>query len=181
MHPNHAPRELRRLGALDWRLDVVTTAPQLSPPGGGQTTGGTLIAAQGTRVRIYFAGPDLCGGQTQPISMTGGRIATTSGNPDDMALLVVGSPTVATSVTMRGNGAVVAAPSLEQAVVLTWYLEDAARIELQLRMAGLAEQAGVIAPDAAAQRAVGAGRIYERMWDYLTDGDAERAESGSLL
>ncbi len=87
----------------------------------------------------------------------------------------------AAAILMRGNGAVVAAPSLEQAVVLTWYLEDAARIELQLRMAGLAEQAGVIAPDAAAQRAVGAGRIYERMWDYLTDGDAERAESGSLL
>lgn len=68
-------------------------------------TGGTLIAAQGTRVRIYFAGPDLCGGQTNPISMTGGRIATTSGNPDDLALLVVGSATVPTTVTMRGNGA----------------------------------------------------------------------------
>jgi hypothetical protein len=69
-------------------------------------TGGTLIAAQGTRVRIYFAGPDLCGGETQPIYMTGGRIATTSGNPDDLALLVVGSGTVATTVEMRGNGAV---------------------------------------------------------------------------
>jgi len=69
-------------------------------------TGGTLIAAQGTRVRIYFAGPELCGGQTAPISMTGGRIATTSGDPDDLALLVVGSATVATTVTMRGNGAV---------------------------------------------------------------------------
>jgi hypothetical protein len=69
-------------------------------------TGGTLIAAQGTRVRIYFAGPDLCGGQTAPISMTGGRIAATSGNPDDLALLVVGSATISTTVNMRGNGAV---------------------------------------------------------------------------
>jgi hypothetical protein len=40
------------------------------------------------------------------LDMTGGRIATTSGNPDDLALLVVGSPTVATTVNMRGNGAV---------------------------------------------------------------------------
>ena len=87
----------------------------------------------------------------------------------------------AAAILMRGNGAVVAAPSLEQAVVLTWYLEDAARIELQLRMAGLAEPAGIVPPDAAAQRAVGAGRIYERMWDYLTDGDAERTDSASLL
>jgi hypothetical protein len=69
-------------------------------------TGGTLIAAQGTRVRIYFGGPEICGGQTTPIDMTGGRIATTSGNPDDLALLVVGSPTTATTVNMRGNGAV---------------------------------------------------------------------------
>lgn len=69
-------------------------------------TGGTLIAAQGTRVRIYFGGPELCGGQTVPIDMTGGRIATTSGNPDDLALLVVGSATVPTTVNMRGNGAV---------------------------------------------------------------------------
>ena len=69
-------------------------------------TGGTLIAAQGTRVRIYFAGPDLCNGETAPIEMTGGRIATTSGNPDDMALLVVGSATIATTVKLQGNGAV---------------------------------------------------------------------------
>ena len=69
-------------------------------------TGGTLIAAQGTRVRIYFAGPEQCNGQTTPIDMTGGRIATTSGNPDDLALLVVGSATTATTVNMRGNGAV---------------------------------------------------------------------------
>jgi hypothetical protein len=69
-------------------------------------TGGSLIAAQGAQVRIYFGAPEQCGGQTNPISMTGGRIATTSGNPDDMALLVVGSETVATTVTMRGNGAV---------------------------------------------------------------------------
>lgn len=69
-------------------------------------TGGTLIAAQGTRVRIYFGGPEQCGGETTPIEMTGGRIAATSGNPDDLALLVVGSATTATTVTMRGNGAV---------------------------------------------------------------------------
>lgn len=85
----------------------------------------------------------------------------------------------AAALLMRGNGAVVAAPTLEQAVVLTWYLEDAARIELHLRMAGLAEPSGVVAPEAAAQRAVGTGRIYERMWDYLTDGDPECAASGS--
>jgi HCOMODA/2-hydroxy-3-carboxy-muconic semialdehyde decarboxylase len=77
------------------------------------------------------------------------------------------------AVVMRGNGAVVAAPSLEQAVVLTWYLEDAARIELALHSAGLAAGAPLLSPQQAATRAVGTGRIYERMWEYLTAGDPE--------
>lgn len=76
-------------------------------------------------------------------------------------------------VVMRGNGAVIAAPTLEKALVLTWYLEDAARVELQVRSAGLAG-AGVALDDAeAALRATDAGRIFERMWDYLTAGDPE--------
>jgi len=79
------------------------------------------------------------------------------------------------AVVMRGNGAVVAADTLENAVVLTWYLEDAARIELQLRAAGLARDEDIIAPRDAGRRAVTAGRIFERMWDYLTAGDAEAA------
>lgn len=76
-------------------------------------------------------------------------------------------------VVMRGNGAVIAAPTLEKALVLTWYLEDAARVELQVRSAGLAG-AGVVLDEAeAALRATDAGRIFERMWDYLTAGDPE--------
>lgn len=77
------------------------------------------------------------------------------------------------AVVMRGNGAVVAAESLEKATVLTWYLEDAARIELQLRSAGLASNDGVLAHQAATQRATSAGRIFERMWEYLVAGDIE--------
>lgn len=76
-------------------------------------------------------------------------------------------------VVMRGNGAVIAAPTLEKALVLTWYLEDAARVELQVRSAGLAASAAVLDEAEAGQRATDAGRIFERMWDYLTAGDPE--------
>ncbi len=78
----------------------------------------------------------------------------------------------APAVVMRGNGAVVAGANIEQAVVLTWYLEDAARIELQLRAAGLAG-GPVLSQEEAAARATGAGRIFERMWEYLCAGDPE--------
>lgn len=78
---------------------------------------------------------------------------------------------------MRGNGAVTAGQSLEEAVVLAWYLEDACRIELAALSAGLGD-APTITPQAAALRATRAGLIFERMWDYLTAGDPERIAAG---
>lgn len=76
------------------------------------------------------------------------------------------------AILMRGNGAVVAGGSIEEAVVLTWYLEDMARVDLAGRAAGLSDAP---APDAAActARATWAGAIRERMWDYLTVDDPE--------
>lgn len=32
VHPNHAPRELRRLGATNWQLSVISFSPTLEPP-----------------------------------------------------------------------------------------------------------------------------------------------------
>ncbi len=78
------------------------------------------------------------------------------------------------AIVMRGNGSVVAAESLAHAVVLTWYLEDAARIELELLKCGLADTTAPIDDAAAEMRAVWSGGIVERMWDYLTAGDPER-------
>jgi HCOMODA/2-hydroxy-3-carboxy-muconic semialdehyde decarboxylase len=76
-------------------------------------------------------------------------------------------------ILMRGNGAVVGAESLERAVVLTWYLEDACRLELEALRCGLADNAPTLSHDEALARATDKGRIYERMWDYLTEGDPE--------
>ncbi|MGY2292477.1 class II aldolase/adducin family protein [Pseudomonas sp. SDO528_S397] len=79
----------------------------------------------------------------------------------------------AQALVMRGNGAIVVAGSLVEALTLNFYLEDAARIELQLLAAGLADRAPLLSLDEATQRATSSGRIFERMWDYLTAGDAE--------
>jgi HCOMODA/2-hydroxy-3-carboxy-muconic semialdehyde decarboxylase len=74
-------------------------------------------------------------------------------------------------ILMRGNGAVVAGESLEQAVVLTWYLEDMCRIELDCLAAGSEDP--VLTAEEAAARAIWSGGILERMWAWLTDGDPE--------
>lgn len=81
------------------------------------------------------------------------------------------------AVVMRGNGVVTAGASLEEAVVFTWYLEDAARVELDVLAADGGRGGGggeaVFSAEEATLRAVGTGRIYERMWEYLTHGDPE--------
>ncbi|MGF2530377.1 class II aldolase/adducin family protein, partial [Ralstonia pseudosolanacearum] len=79
-----------------------------------------------------------------------------------------------TAVVMRGNGTVVVADSLAKAVVLTWYLEDAARLELAVLGAGLEPEATMLSETECSRRATSAGLIFERMWDHLTAGDPER-------
>jgi len=96
---------------------------------------------------------------------------------DEQAKGVAAAMAGAAAIVMRGNGAVVAAEDLQTAVGLTWYLEDAARIELQLRGAGLAFDTGVLTPDQASRRATRSGRIFERMWQYLGAGDPEWFEA----
>lgn len=76
-------------------------------------------------------------------------------------------------ILMRGNGVVTAGASLEEAVVLAWYLEDAARIELDALTACRADAGPYLSKDEAGARATWDGRIRERMCDYLTAGDPE--------
>ncbi len=77
----------------------------------------------------------------------------------------------ARAIVMRGNGAVLAGDSLEAAVVLAWYLEDAARVELEALSTGIEPIRFSDAQSAA--RATWNGRLLERMWDYLVHGDPE--------
>jgi HCOMODA/2-hydroxy-3-carboxy-muconic semialdehyde decarboxylase len=79
----------------------------------------------------------------------------------------------ARALIMRGNGAITAGESLEAAVVFAYFLDEAARVELTVRMAGELGTAPVLSPDECAKRAVTAGGIYERMWSFLTYGDPE--------
>ena len=92
---------------------------------------------------------------------------------EEQAAGVVDALGDAPAVVMRGNGSVVCGPSLEAAVVLTWYLEDAARIDLALLGAGLDSPDARLTEREAAARATLAGGIFERMWAWLTHGDDE--------
>jgi len=80
----------------------------------------------------------------------------------------------ARAIVMRGNGAVCVGPTIEESVVMAFYLEESAITELAV-MANNSDATSVTFTDDQVKiRATGSGRIYERMWDYLTAGDPEK-------
>ncbi len=79
----------------------------------------------------------------------------------------------ARAIVMRGNGVILTGETVEESIVMAFYLEEAARTELAvLAIGGNAESVEIPLEEASA-RAATTGRIFERMWDYLTDGDPE--------
>ncbi len=77
------------------------------------------------------------------------------------------------AVVMRANGAVVVGETMIEAVALSWFLEEAARIEVGLIQMGEDGEHTLLNPDETKARQVTAGRVYERMWEYMTHGDPE--------
>lgn len=77
------------------------------------------------------------------------------------------------AIVMRANGAVVAGGSLVEAVALSWFLEEAARVEVGLMQMGQDGDHTLLTGEEILARQVTAGRVYERMWDYLAFGDPE--------
>lgn len=79
----------------------------------------------------------------------------------------------ARAIVMRGNGCVLTGATVEEAIVMAFFLEEAAKTELAVMASGHEEASIVYSSEQAAARAVSSGRIFERMWDYLTNGDPE--------
>lgn len=77
------------------------------------------------------------------------------------------------AIVMRANGAVVVGAGLIEAVALSWFLEEAARVEVGLMQMGQDGDHTLLSAEETVARQVVAGRVYERMWEYLTFGDVE--------
>lgn len=78
------------------------------------------------------------------------------------------------AIVLRGNGAVTVGPTIEEATVLCWFLEDSARVEVDLRqMAGSDGSLTELSSTEAERRATWEGGLLERMWAFLTHGDPE--------
>ncbi|HKY93099.1 MAG TPA: hypothetical protein VJM11_18760, partial [Nevskiaceae bacterium] len=77
------------------------------------------------------------------------------------------------AIVMRANGAVVVGATLVEAVALSWFLEEAARVEVGLMQMGRDGDDTLLDEEEVLARQVTAGRVYERMWEYLSHGDPE--------
>ena len=89
------------------------------------------------------------------------------------AQLLVEQLGMARGIVMRGNGAVTVGASMQEAVSLAWYLEDAARVELAVLATGREGQQ--FTASEAQDRAASSGGLFERMWDFMTSNDPEEA------
>jgi HCOMODA/2-hydroxy-3-carboxy-muconic semialdehyde decarboxylase len=84
---------------------------------------------------------------------------------DETAKAVAAALGYGRAIVLRGNGALTVGRSIEEATVLAWFLEDAARVELDVLGAG---GVGRVFDDAEAQdRAIASGALFERMWDWM--------------
>lgn len=80
----------------------------------------------------------------------------------------------AAAIVLRGNGCVVTGSTIEAACVHAFFLEEAARLELDVLPAEAAGRGAIeFSADEIAERATATGGVYERMWAYLCSGDPE--------
>lgn len=93
---------------------------------------------------------------------------------DAQAVAVAQMMGEARAIVLSGNGVVTAGDTLEEAAGLAYFLEDAARLELAILPARAAgPQPREYTPEEVEKRAVKAGALFERMWQYLCLGDPE--------
>ena len=62
---------------------------------------------------------------------------------------------------------------------MAWYLEDTARVELAVMSSG--REGLALTAQESRDRAVTAGKLIERMWEWLTSGDPESADVESAM
>jgi len=79
----------------------------------------------------------------------------------------------ARAIVMRGNGAVTVGATVEEAICMAFFLEEASRTEIHVLAINRPNEEAIMSAEQAAARGVTTGNILERMWEYLTRDDPE--------
>ena len=87
----------------------------------------------------------------------------------------------APALVMRANGAVTVGASIEHAMGLAWCLEDAARIEQSVRAMACDPAESLLTPDEVGARQVSSGKVFERLWAFMSAGDPESLQESDAF
>jgi len=79
----------------------------------------------------------------------------------------------ARAIVMRGNGAITVGATVEEALCMVFFLEEAARTEREVLAIGRPGDEAIMTQEQAMARGVTTGNILERLWEYLTRDDPE--------
>ena len=86
----------------------------------------------------------------------------------DLAVRLASALSHARAIVMRGNGAITVGCTIEEAASFAFFLEDAARIERDVRAMGFDPSLGLLDEDEIAARQTLAGGVIDRAWRWLT-------------
>ncbi len=92
---------------------------------------------------------------------------------DEAAGRLAGQLGAARAIVMRGNGCIVVGATVEEALCMAFFLEEAARTERDVLGMNRPDDEAIMSDQQAAARGVTTGNILERLWEYLTAGDPE--------
>ncbi|NBR30391.1 MAG: class II aldolase/adducin family protein [Betaproteobacteria bacterium] len=87
---------------------------------------------------------------------------------NDLAARLAAVLSNARAIVMRGNGAITVGRTIEEATTFAFFLEDAARIERDVRAMGFDPSLGLLDEDEIAARQTLAGGVIDRAWRWLT-------------
>lgn len=98
---------------------------------------------------------------------------------DHLAGAVADTLGKARAIILRGNGAIAVGQSMAEALNFAWMLDQAARSELKLLSSTIAWGSSLqLSKSQAEALAVLSEREVLRLWNFLTDGDAEAPRTG---
>lgn len=72
------------------------------------------------------------------------------------------------AIVMRGNGAVIASENIETALMLSFFLEDSARIEMDVLQSGFDTEKGFLTGEEITDRQIWSGGVVSRFWMWAT-------------
>lgn len=90
---------------------------------------------------------------------------------DESAARLAAMLALAPAIVMRGNGAITVGRTIEEAVHFAFFLEEAAKIERDIRTMGFNPDKGLLDAAEVEARKVFVGPVVQKMWAWLTRTD----------